>query len=110
MHALHLNTKIVLQSELGVDSAGQRLLIDICRNFEADGLVAQSQTHRYLDAQTFAAAGLTLKYLQIPTFVYPQLWGDFIANLSVIDLLLNCGPKSRDIICGHTPKITPGYV
>ena len=32
--------------------------------------------------------------------VYPQLWGDFIYNLSVLDLLLNCGPKSREIVVG----------
>jgi hypothetical protein len=28
------------------------------------------------------------------------LWGDFIYNLSALDLLLNCGPKSRDIVLG----------
>jgi hypothetical protein len=32
--------------------------------------------------------------------VYPQLWGDFRYNLSTLDLLLNCGPKARDIITG----------
>jgi hypothetical protein len=34
--------------------------------------------------------------------VYPQLWGDFIYNLSTLDLLLNCGPKSRDIVIGKS--------
>jgi len=30
--------------------------------------------------------------------IYPQLWGDFIANLSVLDLILTCGPKSGGLI------------
>ncbi|MCP4666272.1 MAG: WbqC family protein [Deltaproteobacteria bacterium] len=30
--------------------------------------------------------------------VYPQLWGRFIPNLSVFDLLFNCGPKGSSII------------
>ena len=96
----------MLQSELGVDSTGGRLLIDICRPLEADDLLVQRPARKYLNAQSFKADGLTLLYLQIPTFVYPQLWGDFIANLSIVDLLLICGPKSRDIIGRHPPKIT----
>ena len=37
--------------------------------------------------------------------VYPQLWGDFIYNLSALDLLLNCGPKSREIVLGEGSTI-----
>ena len=35
--------------------------------------------------------------------VYPQLWGNFIENLSYIDLLFNCGEKSRKILVRHNP-------
>ena len=31
-------------------------------------------------------------------YAYPQMWGDFIANLSVLDMMFNCGPKAREII------------
>jgi len=27
-----------------------------------------------------------------------SVWGDFIGNLSVFDLLFNCGPKSKEIL------------
>jgi len=30
------------------------------------------------------------------------LWGDFIANLSAFDLVLNCGPKAHDILVSHS--------
>jgi hypothetical protein len=46
----------------------------------------------------FAAAGISLEFFQPPSPVYPQLWGDFIPNLSAFDLLLNCGPKAKEIL------------
>jgi hypothetical protein len=33
--------------------------------------------------------------------VYPQLWGNFLANLSTLDLVLNCRPKAQDILMRH---------
>jgi len=26
------------------------------------------------------------------------MWGDYIANLSILDMMFNCGAKSRDIV------------
>ena len=108
MEALQCDTPVVLQSELGVVDSGERLLIEIGRKLGAEGLLAQTQSRKYLNAPLFAAAGLDLQFLHIPNFVYPQLWGDFIANLSVFDLLLNCGPGSRDIISRHSARTTDG--
>ncbi len=36
--------------------------------------------------------------------VYPQLYGDFIPNLSLLDLLFNCGPDSLKILEGNLCK------
>ena len=105
MKALGLDTTLYLQSHLSSRTTGVNLLIDICRELDADSFLAQASARKHLDQAAFSAAGLALHELQIPTFVYPQLWGDFIANLSVFDMLLNCGPKSRDIITGHRPRI-----
>ena len=33
--------------------------------------------------------------------IYKQLHKDFIPNLSVVDLLFNCGPKSNEIIMSN---------
>ncbi|MCP3888350.1 MAG: WbqC family protein, partial [Desulfobulbaceae bacterium] len=55
----------------------------------------------YYDPACFAAAGIELISFSKPPYVYPQLWGDFIANLSVLDMLFTCGPRARDIIMGY---------
>ena len=57
-----------------------------------------ASSHKYLDEDLFEKSGIQLVYYKYEPPVYPQLWGDFIANLSVFDLLLICGPKSGGLI------------
>ena len=56
---------------------------------------------RYLNESNFAEAGIALEYQKFVHPVYPQLHGDFVANLSFIDLLFNCGPKSIDVLVSN---------
>lgn len=99
--ALSVGTKLVLQSELGVAGQGTRLLIDLCRRVGADRLAAWPSLEKHVDAGQLASHGIELVAVRFRPPVYPQLWGRFIYNLSTLDLLLNCGPKSRDILSGR---------
>jgi hypothetical protein len=95
---LGIDTPLMLQSELGVHGKGNKLLIDICRQLKASEYLAQVAAKKYLDATLFAQAGVALQFFTPPSPVYPQLWGDFVHRLSAFDILLNCGPKSREIL------------
>lgn len=101
MHSLHIDTKVVLLSELNTNSKGDQLIIDICNRLGASQYLAQSAAKKYFDADLFGASGIRLTHFRSPTSVYPQLWGDFIPNLSTLDLVFNCGPKARDILVGR---------
>ncbi|MFA4885221.1 MAG: WbqC family protein [Desulfotomaculaceae bacterium] len=46
---------------------------------------------RYLDEEAFRQEGIEVLYQSFVQPSYPQLWGEFIPNLSIIDLLFNCG-------------------
>lgn len=98
MNHLGIDTEIVPLSDLGIDEKGDRRLIEICRQMGADRFLAQEGARTYLDADLFRNAGITLEFFRPPSPVYPQLWGDFISNLSALDLIFNCGPKARDIL------------
>lgn len=103
MKNLQINTKIMLLSELGVTGKGLELLVEICRATSATIFLAQRQAGKYLDAELFQKNGVELQYFAYSPPVYPQLWGDFIPSLSTFDLLLNCGPKARDILLRSDP-------
>jgi hypothetical protein len=101
--ALSIDTAMVRQSELEAQGTGDELLVDICRKAGAGTFVAQQEVRKHIDARRFETAGIELEFFTARHPVYPQLWGDFIYNLSTFDLLLNCGPRSRALLLGSSP-------
>jgi hypothetical protein len=107
MASLNLSTRLVLLSELGITARGTQLLVEISQTLGASTFLASSQARKYLDAGLFEAHDIELSIFTFDAPIYPQLWGDFLANLSTFDLLLNCGPKALDIILKGGIKETP---
>ena len=98
---LGVDTEVRKLSELNIKTDGDHLLIELCRFFGATTYLAPAAAGKHLDAGLFENAGIELRYLKFPSWVYPQLWGDFIPDLSAFDLLFNCGPTAREIIFSH---------
>jgi len=95
---LMIDTRLVMLSDLDIRSKGTELLVDICRKVGSFDYLAQRSAEKYLNQGLFRNAGIHLHFFDPPTPVYPQLWGDFIKNLSAFDLVFNCGPKSNEIL------------
>jgi len=102
MAHLQIPARIVLLSDLGVDTDEPRLSVDICRELGATQFLAQVGARKYLDPDRFETAGIPLRFFTPRPPVYPQLWGPFIPNLSAFDLLFNCGPKGHDLLLKYT--------
>jgi hypothetical protein len=51
-----------------------------------------------VDESQFAANGIRLEYHRFRHPVYPQLHGDFVPYLSVVDLLMNSGRASLQLL------------
>ncbi|MDI6840217.1 MAG: WbqC family protein [bacterium] len=103
---LEIGTKVICSSELGVAAKGTELLIEICKTLSADTYLSGSVGKKYLDYEKFKKAGINLKYYNFNPPPYPQLWGEFISNLSVVDLLFTCGKKGFDTLC-KSAKFVP---
>jgi hypothetical protein len=97
-----IETRRVRLSEL-LPSFGQKteLILDVCRALDATAYLSGSGGGReYTDEALLKEHGIDLRFDEFEVPEYPQLWGDFEPNLSVLDLLLNCGPGSRDLVTG----------
>ncbi len=103
MDCFQIKTQIVLLSELGVKARATQLLIEVCQAMGATAFLAQSPAKKYLEAELFQQNGIKVRFFRYVPPIYPQLWGDFLTNLSTFDLVFNCGPKAGDILMRHQP-------
>jgi hypothetical protein len=101
---LGLGTEIVLSSSLGCHAEDPTArLVEICQAVGADIFYEGSSGKNYLDMRQFAAAGVQVVFQEYECQPYPQLYGEFIPYLSIVDLLLNCGPESPLYLPGLGP-------
>jgi hypothetical protein len=75
-------------------------LIDICRALGADAYLAGAGAAGYMDFERFRRAGIRVAVQAFRHPVYPQRFAGFEPNLSVVDLLFNCGPRRAAILIG----------
>lgn len=95
---LGLERRVISASSLNVEGKSTELLLNICKEINADTYLSGVGGKKYLEESRFQQEGINLAYSHFQHPVYRQLWGDFIPNLSVLDLLFNCGDSSLDYI------------
>lgn len=74
-------------------------ILEICQHFPGvnvlyDGKSAQN----FIDLELFRKHGINVVFQDYIHTPYKQLWGEFLPYMSVIDLLMNHGRNSMDII------------
>ncbi|MDD4982070.1 MAG: WbqC family protein [Candidatus Omnitrophica bacterium] len=95
---LNINKDIYLESGLGINNTKTARIIDICGRLGADTYLSGMGGKAYLEEDLFMKAGLRLKYQKFSLLQYPQRYMPFIPNLSILDLLFNCGKESARIL------------
>lgn len=104
--AFGIRTPLVNSSELDVEGAKSELVLNLCEAVGARALlVGLGGSRRYLDRAAFARAGVELVFQEFNHPIYPQRGPmPFIGGLSALDLLFNCGPRSRSVLTGQTEE------
>lgn len=98
---LGIKTKILLSSEITSDElGGLEKIFDILEKLGADTYFSGSGSgsKRYILPEDFKKRRIDLVFQDFVHPIYPQLGKGFISNLSIIDLLFNCGPDSLKIM------------
>ena len=86
---LGIKTKVIRASKLNVFTHKTELNLDICRKLGASEYISGAMGKDYLDESLFDEAGIKVVYQDYHPKVYPQLWGDFIPCLSILDFVMN---------------------
>ena len=92
------HTKFIFSSSLKVEGKKTDRLINILKKIGADEYISGPEAKVYIEPEKLKKAGIKLYWFEFNHLVYPQLYGDFIPYLSVIDLLFNVGGKSLEVI------------
>ena len=78
-------------SELNINSVKEERIIDICKALDGEVYLSGTGAKAYQEEVNFNNNGLQLKYSEYKIFNYPQQFGDFQSNVTILDFLMNCG-------------------
>ncbi|HVN66319.1 MAG TPA: WbqC family protein, partial [Methanomicrobiales archaeon] len=70
-------------------------IIDIMKKVGATVYLSGPNADCYLDKNLFRENHISLEYKSYAYDPYPQPWGDFIGDVTILDLIANCGPDAR---------------
>ena len=96
--ALSIDVEIVMASEQGFSGAKSGLVLDMCKKLGADEYIFGSMGANYADVGAFAEAGVAVSFQDYKHPTYSQGHGEFTSHLSTLDLLMNHGPDSLEIL------------
>ncbi len=99
---LGLKKRIEKSSACDIRGTATERLINICKKFDANTYLSGVGGRGYLELEKFKKENINVVFQEFkhPNYFQQFMKKGFLPNLSIIDLLFNCGPKSINIILG----------
>jgi hypothetical protein len=92
---LGIRTIISSSSDYKLSEGKTERLADLCVQAGASEYVSGPAARDYIVADVFSEHGIQLSWFDYSGYPeYPQLWGDFSHNVTILDLLFNCGKEA----------------
>lgn len=96
---LNITTRILSDEEFSFKEKKTNYLIELCRNFEATTYISNKGSQDYVDLGLFKKNNINHFFINYKNYVYDNKNKEILNNLSIFDMLFNCGPKaSEDIV------------
>jgi hypothetical protein len=96
---LRIDTPLILASSLDTKLKKDSLMYEICEILDASTYIAVEGSRNYLESSNnFKNGKIALDFFDYSHPKYKQSGSNFISHLSVIDLILNHGSHSKDIL------------
>ncbi len=110
LKVLGVKARVIRSSELSLNGEATERLVALCKELGARSyLTGAYAVQVYLDQALFKQEGIELLFQEFECPHYPQLYPEvgFVPELSLVDLLFNCGPKSLETLMGTGTKPAP---
>ncbi|MGI9594551.1 MAG: WbqC family protein [Acidimicrobiales bacterium] len=104
---LTIDTPFLDSSSFELSGTSTEKLLNVCVELGATSYLSGPAAKDYLDVEAFSARGIEVEWMSFDYPDYPQLHGEFIGPVSVIDLLLHTGSAALDHIRPPIPSVTP---
>ena len=102
MEVLQISTKIYKSSDFNVIGIKDELLAGLCAQLRGSKYISPPGSSEYLEtSKAFENKDIIVQYFNFSHPKYLQKFGDFLPYMSILDLLFNCGPESKDIIMNN---------
>lgn len=89
---LGIKTKITSSSDYQLIEGKTERLVDLCMQAGATEYISGPAAMGYVEEHLFNDADIKLAWFDYAGYSeYPQLWGEFIHGVTILDLLFNCG-------------------
>ena len=96
-----IESTFIHSADLGLDDehlGKTERVVNLCKKAGLTYLYDAKGAEGFLDKEMFDDASIEVKFQDYTPLTYPQLYGDHIGYLSVIDLLFNVGDKTLETI------------
>ena len=92
---LGIDTIITSSSDYNLSDGKTERLADLCVQAGGVEYISGPSAKDYIEESVFAERNIKMTWFDYSDYLeYPQLWGDFTHNVSILDLLFNCGKES----------------
>ncbi len=98
---LGIKTEFLKASDYDFQGTKSDLVLDMCKQLKADVYIFGILGKDYTNLKDFEDNGIKTIFQNYKHPSYSQIHGEFNQNLSIIDLLFNCGQNSYDIIMSN---------
>ena len=96
---LSINTELIFASQFENVGVKDELLANLSGQVGASKFISPPGSKNYIEnSKFFDGKNISIDYLKFTHPSYCQLYEPFLPNMSIIDLIFNCGPESLLII------------
>ena len=100
---LNIDTRITHSMNYELVEGRTERLLSLCQQSGASEYLSGPAAKNYMDTALFSANNIAVTWFDYTGYVnYPQLWGEFVSEVSILDLLFNCGPTSINYLSKNT--------